>query len=140
MYNYLQCTHHLETKVIIYFHHFLSLLYPTFYFAEIFYIVHRHPFFPSGSVSNKSACIVGDSSSIPGLGRSPGEGHGNPLQYSCLENPSGQGNLAGYSPWSHKESNTAEQLILSFTSFFFQQVTEPLLPGMPPELCVGSGF
>ena len=35
---------------------------------------------------------------IPGLGRSPGEGHGNPLHYSCLENPHGQRSLAGYSP------------------------------------------
>ena len=35
--------------------------------------------------------------SIPGLGRSPGGGHGNPLQYSCLENPHGQRSLAGYS-------------------------------------------
>jgi len=36
------------------------------------------------------------------LGRSPGEGTGNPLQYSCLENPHGQRRLAGYSPWDHK--------------------------------------
>ena len=39
-------------------------------------------------------------------GRSPGGGHGNPLQYSCLENPHGQRSLAGYSPKSLKESNT----------------------------------
>ena len=45
---------------------------------------------------------------IPGLGRSPGEGHGNPLQYSCLENPHGQRSLVGYSPWGHKESATTE--------------------------------
>ena len=50
----------------------------------------------------ESACNVGDLGSIPGLGRSPGGGHGNPLQYSCLENPHGQGSLAGYSPWAHK--------------------------------------
>ena len=43
-----------------------------------------------------------------GLGRSPGVGHGNSLQYSCLENPHGQRSLAGYSPWGHKESDTAE--------------------------------
>ena len=41
--------------------------------------------FPGGSVSKESACYAGDLGSIPGLGRSPGEGHGNPLQYSCLE-------------------------------------------------------
>ena len=43
--------------------------------------------FPGGSDSKASACNVGDPGSIPGLGRSPGEGNGNPLQYSCLENP-----------------------------------------------------
>ena len=42
---------------------------------------------------------------IPGLGRSPGGGHGNPLQYSCLENPHGQRSLTGCSPWVHKESD-----------------------------------
>ena len=46
--------------------------------------------------------------SIPGLGRSPGEGHSNPLQYSCLENPHGQRILAGYSPWGRKELNMTE--------------------------------
>ena len=43
--------------------------------------------FPGGSEVKVSACNVGDLGSIPGLGRSPGEGTGNPLQYSCLENP-----------------------------------------------------
>ena len=43
--------------------------------------------FPGGSVSKKSACNAGDPSLIPGLGRSLGERNGNPLQYSCLENP-----------------------------------------------------
>ena len=43
--------------------------------------------FPGGSEVKASACNVGDLGSIPGLGRSPGEGNGNPLQYSCLENP-----------------------------------------------------
>ena len=42
--------------------------------------------FPGGSDSKESACDAGDLSSIPGLGRSSGEGNGNPLQYSCLEN------------------------------------------------------
>ena len=49
-----------------------------------------------------SASNAGDLNLIPGLGRSPGGGHGNPLQYSCLENPHGQQCLVGYSPWSHK--------------------------------------
>ena len=51
---------------------------------------------------------IRDTSSIPGLGRSPREGHGNPLQYSCLENSHGQRSLAGYDPQGHKESDTTE--------------------------------
>ena len=43
--------------------------------------------FPGGSDGKESACIAGDLGSILGLGRSPGEGNGNPPQYSCLENP-----------------------------------------------------
>ena len=43
--------------------------------------------FPGGSDGKASACNVGDLGLIPGLGKSPGEGNGNPLQYSCLENP-----------------------------------------------------
>ena len=46
--------------------------------------------------------------SIPELGRSPGGGHDNPLQYSCLENPHGQRSLAGYSPQGRKELDTTE--------------------------------
>ena len=42
--------------------------------------------FPGGSDGKASACNAGDPGSIPGLGKSPGEGNGNPLQYSCLEN------------------------------------------------------
>ena len=52
----------------------------------------------------------------PGLGRSPGEGNGNPLQFSCLENPHGQRSLVGYSPWGRKESDTTGQLTLPLTS------------------------
>ena len=47
--------------------------------------------FPHSSVGKESACNAGDPDLIPGLGRSPGEGHGNPLQYSCLENPMDRG-------------------------------------------------
>ena len=47
--------------------------------------------FPAGSDSEASACNAGDPGSIPGLGRSPGEGNGNPLQYCCLENPTDGG-------------------------------------------------
>ena len=54
--------------------------------------------FPRGSVRTESACNAGDLGSIPGLGRSPGEGNGNPLQYSCLEYPMDWRSLVGYSP------------------------------------------
>ena len=53
---------------------------------------------------------IRDSGSIPGLGRSPGEGNGNPLQYSCLENLYGQRSPVGYSPRGRKESDMTEQL------------------------------
>ena len=52
--------------------------------------VHFHVGFPGGSDSKESACNVGDLDLIPSLGRSPAGRHGNPLQYSCLENPHGQ--------------------------------------------------
>ena len=47
--------------------------------------------FPCGSASKESACSLRDLGSIPGLGRSPEEGHGNLFQYSCLENPMDRG-------------------------------------------------
>ena len=59
--------------------------------------------FPDGSDSKESACNERDLGLIPGFGRSPGGGHDNPLQYSCLENPHGQRSLADYSPWGCKE-------------------------------------
>ena len=64
----------------------------------------------------ESACQdTGDTDLIPGSGRSPGGGNGNPLQYSRLENPLDRGALAGYSPWGHKESGRVERLILSLS-------------------------
>ena len=63
--------------------------------------------FPGGSDGKESACNAGDQGSIPGLGRYPGEGNGNPLQYFCLKNS------MDYSPWGHKELGTTEQLSLS---------------------------
>ena len=62
--------------------------------------------FPGGLDGKESTCSVGDRGLIPGLGRSPGEGHGNPLQYSCLENLHGQKSLVGCSLGGHKESDT----------------------------------
>ena len=100
--------------------------------------------FPCGSAGKESTCDAGDLGSIPGLGRSPGEVKGYPLQYSGLENSMdyivhgvaksrtplsnfhfpifllgkshGQRSLRGYSPWGHKELDMTEPLthILSF--------------------------
>ena len=58
--------------------------------------------FPAGSDGKESVCKPRDLGLIPWLGRSPGGGHGNPFQYSCLENPHGQWNLVGYRSWGHK--------------------------------------
>ena len=54
-------------------------------------LLQRLMVFPGGSEVKASACNAGDLGSIPGSGRSPGEGNGNPLQYSCLENPMDRG-------------------------------------------------
>ena len=62
----------------------------------------------TGSDSKESACNGGALGLIPGLGKSPGGGHGNPFHYSCLENHLGQRCLVGYSPWGHKDSDTTE--------------------------------
>ena len=54
-------------------------------------IIRKYVVVPGGSDGKVSAYSAGDPGSIPGLGRSPGEGNGKPLQYSCLENPMGRG-------------------------------------------------
>ena len=65
--------------------------------------------FPGGSDGKEPVCNVGDLGLIPRLGRSPGGGHGNSPQYSCLENPHGQRSLAE----GHKELDTTEQLSIA---------------------------
>ena len=67
--------------------------------------------FPGGTVVKNLPANAGDArdmGSIPGSGRSPGGGHDNLLQYSCLENPHEQGSLEGYSPRGHKELDMTE--------------------------------
>ena len=63
--------------------------------------------FPGGSAGKESVYNAGDLGSVPGLGRSPGEGKGHPLQYSGLENS------MDCTPWGRKESDTTEQHSLS---------------------------
>ena len=83
----------------------MYLLFTVWFFFLIYF---------GGSDGKASACNVGGPGSIPGLGRSPGEGNGNPLQYSCLENPTDGG--ACYSPRGCKKSDTTE---LHFTSLIY---------------------
>ena len=67
--------------------------------------------FPGGTRGKEPTCQSGDirdTGLIPGSGRSPGGGHNNPFQYSCLENPMDRGALEGYSPWRRKESDLIE--------------------------------
>ena len=69
--------------------------------------------FPGSSDGKESACNAGDPGLNPGSGRSPGEGNGNPLQYSCLENSMNR----GYSPWGRKELDTTEWLTLKIDNY-----------------------
>ena len=74
-----------------------------------------------GSDGKASARSAGDPGSIPGLGRSPGEGTGNTLQYSCLGNSMdwvASQSLVGYSPWGHKELDMTERLHFTFTLLY----------------------
>ena len=66
--------------------------------------------FPSGSDGKESACNEGDLGSIPGSGRSPGEGNGYPLQYSCLGNPMDRGHWWATVHGVAEESDTTEKL------------------------------
>ena len=73
--------------------------------------------FPGGSDDKESTFHAGDLGSILGLGRSPREEKGYPLQNSCLENSLNIGALAGYSPWGSKELDKIELLTLSTLQF-----------------------
>ena len=69
--------------------------------------------FPGGSEVKASASNAGDPGSIPGSGRSPGEGNGNPLPVFLPGESHGRRRLVGYSPWGRKESDTTERLHLT---------------------------
>ena len=75
--------------------------------------------FPGRSDGKESACNAGDSGSIPGSGRSSGEGHGSPMPVFLPGEFCGQKNLVNYSLWGHKESNTAEPLTLLLIFILF---------------------
>ena len=77
--------------------------------------------FPGGSEVKASASSVGNLGSIPGLGRSPGEGNGNPLQYSCLKHP-----MDGGAWWAIVHGVAKSQTLLSdFTSLHFKYIFKP---------------
>jgi len=75
-----------------------------------------HMDFPGGSDGKESACNAGDLGLIPGLGRSPGGGHGNPLQYSCLENP--HGHLVCQVPYGYPEHRSTSEESVAFLQTF----------------------
>ena len=80
--------------------------------------------FPGGTVRKELACNMGDLGSIPGLGKSPGGGHGNPLQYSFLENLHGQRSLEVCSPWGRKKLDTTERLNIAQHMFSIITILE----------------
>ena len=95
--------------------------------------VHRNCLaFPGGSDGRESTRNAGDLGLISGLGRSLGGGHGNPFQYSCLENPRGQRCLAGYSPWGHKELDTTSDQAIEPGNCNYRAHA---LHAQVPELC-----
>ena len=89
----------------------------------IFVVCDFHPYsiikgFPVGSEVKASACKEADQGSIPGSGRSPGEGNGNPPQYSCLENP-----MDGGAWWAtvHRVAKSRTRLSdFTFTLFYYK--------------------
>ena len=76
---------------------------------------------------------IRDTGSVPGLGRSPGEGHGKPLQYCCLENLHQQRSLAGYSPWVHRELDTIE---LVYIYIFLCYIAGPCCLSVLYAVCI----
>ena len=88
---------------------FFDIMRPVFFFLMQGWVLWSHiQCWDFPDVGKGSAYHAGDLGSILGLGRSHGGGHGNPLQYSCLENPHGQRSLVGYSLGGDKESDMTE--------------------------------
>ena len=89
---------------------------------------------PGRSVVRNLPASGGDASLIPGLGRSPGEGNGNPLQCSCLGNSHGQRSLAGYRSWGHKR--VGHDLAIKQQQFYY--ITHSLYFDLPYCLILSS--
>ena len=79
-----------------------------------------------------------DMVSIPGLGRSPGEGHGNPLQYSCLENPHGQRNLVGCTVHRVTKNRTRLKQLSNLATYAGHIFKTLLGPAQVPSVCMFS--
>ena len=94
-----------------------------FYFSSSFYFLIYILKLPGGSDSKETACNAGDPGSIPGLGRSPGEGNANPFPYSCLGNPINRAVWRATVCGVTKESDTTEQIThtntISYLNFFY---------------------
>ena len=75
----------------LYQHMFIDYMLCSSYCVNYCHMAKAYVGFPDGSEGKESACNAGDPCSVPGLGRSPGEGNGNPFQYYCLENSMDRG-------------------------------------------------
>ena len=94
--------------------------------ASVSYIFLYHIYTIPQPPTVESAYNAGDPGLIPGSGRSPGEGNGNPLQYSYMENPMDRGAWQGYSPWGLKsllQHHSLKASILQHSAFFMDQLT-----------------
>ena len=86
----------------------MGYLYNTYNTYAYIYMHNISQGLPRWLSGTESACNAGDTGLIPGLGRFPGEGNGNHLQYSCLGNPMDRRSLVGYCPKGGKEMDTTE--------------------------------
>ena len=88
--------------------------------------------FPCSSVGKESACSAGDLGSLPGSGRSPGEGNGNPRQYSCLENPMDRGAW-----WAtvHGVTRVGHDLVTQLLLLSVSTLIVMCVPGSQASLC-----
>ena len=91
--------------------------------------------FSGSSDGKESACDVGDQGSIPGLGRYPGEGNGNPLQYSCLGNPMDRGSWLICMVLLHEKKNGSDRSY--YFIFILEFCTDALLSQRDAELTWG---